>query len=116
MDSLAQREKLKFWHKIIQTFDLVHLSIPKIEGGHFLWRTREASHLELNYEEVRRLSLYNPTSYKKKLKIELPKNFALMKVVDENFVQIQNQTHHLELEFLPEGSLSLDFGVFSHDG
>ena len=57
--------------------------------------------------------MYNPTSYKRKIKLELNKNFALMKILDEVHVKTNIQNSELSIEILPEGSLSLDFGVYS---
>ena len=66
---------------------------------------------ELNFEKVKRLSLFNSSSYKKKLKIRYPSDYVLRKVVNENNVDVLSSTHEVELSFLPKSSVSLDFGV-----
>ncbi len=68
---------------------------------------------ELKFEEIRRLSLYNPTSYRKKIKMNLSRNFVVYKVIDEINVIVQTFPNELEIELSPEGSVIVDFGVFS---
>jgi hypothetical protein len=59
------------------------------------------------------MDLFNPSSYKKKMRFQIPENFRLLKVVDEEKVTFNHGQREIDIEFLPEGSLSLDFGVFS---
>lgn len=113
LESLSNDKLFTFWSKLVSTFHLYHLELTKVEGIDYSWRTRTSSLNELNYEEVRRLSVYNPTSYKKKVKVNVKKNFVLMKVLDEINVSVNSHPHEIEIEILPEGSLSLDFGVFT---
>ena len=104
---------LEFWKTLVQTFSLVHVPIQNSEGVDFYWRTRPSSANELKFEEVRRLSLYNPTSYRKKIKMNLTKNFVVYKVLDETNVIVQTYPSEIEIELSPEGSVIVDFGVFS---
>lgn len=115
-DSLVENagdDLAHFWSKIIETFSLVHVDIKNSEGIDFYWRTRPSTTNELKFEEVRRLSLYNPTSYRKKVRITLSKNFVIYKVIDEINVIVQTYPNEVEVELLPEGSVILDFGVFT---
>jgi len=57
--------------------------------------------------------MYNPTSYKKKVRIQLTRNFALLRVVDKVNVVVQSYPSELEVQFLPGASVSLDFGMFT---
>jgi hypothetical protein len=103
----------KFWQKLISTFVVKHLPVNYIEGLHCNWRSRPSDYKELEYEEIRRLSIYNPTNYKKKLRLDLKTGFNLLKILDDKNVKF-NTTHNLvEVEFLPEGKVSMDFGVYS---
>ena len=102
-----------FWSRLFSTFKINHLSLPYEEGIYFTWRVRAATHNELNYEEIRRMGVYNPTSYKKKIRFAFPHHFNLVKIVDETNVKIKTHPHEVELELLPEGSVSFDFGVFT---
>jgi len=113
IDCKQYNKVFNLWEKIIQTFDIRHLEFQCSEGVEYYWRSRASHYNELNFEEVRRLSLYNPTSYKRKIKLELNKNFALMKILDEVHVKTNVLNSELFIEILPEGSLSLDFGVYS---
>jgi len=115
-DSLLDLDDKKiseFWHKVLTTFKTNHLMVLPPEGVQVTWRERGCNTNELNYEEVRRMDLYNPSSYKKKMKFSIPDNFRLLKVVDEEKVTFHHGQKEIEIDFLPEGSLSLDFGVFS---
>lgn len=110
---LPQAKQDAFWSKVLNTFELRSVQIEKAHEVVHLWRTRAASAHELNYEEVRRLSLYNPSSYKKKVILKHPRNFALMKVIDPVNADAHPGQEQLEMVLLPQGSVSLDFGVFS---
>jgi hypothetical protein len=113
LDSLDEGKLFQFWTKILETFSLPILELNLPDGVLSFWRTRCAHAHELNYEEIRRLSLYNPSSYKKKFTISLPKTMVLLKVVDQFYVEVQTKPSTLEIMMSPEGSVSLDFGVFS---
>jgi hypothetical protein len=115
-DQFAEANKedyFEFWQKIVETFSLLHIAIQNAEGIDYYWRTRPSSTNELKFEEVRRLSLYNPTSYRKKVKMNLSKNFVVYKVLDETNVIVQTFPNELDIELSPEGSVIIDFGVFS---
>ena len=110
---LSKQQFYDFWKILVETFSLVHVPIQNSEGVDFYWRTRPSSANELKFEEVRRLSLYNPTSYRKKIKMNLTKNFVVYKVLDETNVMVQTYPNEIEIELSPEGSVIVDFGVFS---
>ena len=111
--ALSKQEFHDFWKTLVETFSLVHVPIHNVDGVDFYWRTRPSSTNELKFEEVRRLSLYNPTSYRKKVKMNLTKNFVVYKVLDEINVIVQTYPNEIEIELSPEGSVIVDFGVFS---
>lgn len=113
LEELDPDKRLIFWHDLLATFNLTKLEIKSEEGLEYSWRQRGAHATELQFEEVRRLSVYNPTSYKKRMLLEIPKNFALIKLLDETHVQSQSRPGSMMLEFLPMGSITLDFGLFS---
>jgi hypothetical protein len=111
LSDLDQSKTNDFWQRLISTFNLQHFSIKGIEGTFVVWMTRESDHRELNYQEIRRVSIYNPSSYKRKMRLEMIDRFKLIKVVDENLVSFTHSPEEMQIELLPEGSLSLDFGV-----
>lgn len=109
---MSQSEYEEFWVKIVETFSILHIPIQNVDGLDYYWRTRPSTSNELKFEEVRRLSLYNPTSYRKKIKMSLGKNFVVYKVLDEINVTVQTFPNEIEIEISPEGSVIVDFGVF----
>ncbi len=102
-----------FWKKIIYSFSFYHIPILDADGVDFFWRTRASRTTELKFEEIRRLSLYNPTSYKKKVRMKFTKNFVVYKVLDETNTVVQSYPQEVDVELLPDGSVVIDFGVFS---
>ncbi len=106
-------EYFNFWKALVDTFTIVHVPINNADGIDYYWRTRPSSTNELRFEEVRRLSVYNPTSYRKKIRMSLSKNFVVYKVLDEINVIVQTYPNEIEIELSPDGSVIVDFGVFS---
>lgn len=113
LPELKSADILKFWQKILETYDLLHVDMETEEGVDHFWRVREAKPSELSFEEIRRLNLYNSTSYRRKVEIRYPKSFALLKLVDETNVRTQSGQGLLQIEILPGGSVAVDFGVYS---
>ncbi|PIQ55147.1 MAG: hypothetical protein COW01_08385 [Bdellovibrionales bacterium CG12_big_fil_rev_8_21_14_0_65_38_15] len=113
LPELKDAELSKFWNKILETYDIVHVDMEAEEGVDHFWRVREAKPSELSFEEIRRLNLYNSTSYRKKVEIRFQKTFALLKLVDETNVRTQSGQGLLQIEILPGGSVAVDFGVYS---
>ncbi len=113
-DGTTQGPGAEFWEKALAHFDLPHLGRMVGDDVHFFWRTRSSNPAELNYEEVRRLGLYNHSSYKKRVKIPLTRSFVLMKIIDEVNAVVQSYPNEVEIQLLPEGAVSLDFGVFTN--
>lgn len=109
----APSKMKNFWLKLISSFEQPYLKINAPDEIEYYWRTRDSNSNELNYEEVRRVNFYNPSSYKKKVTIYLQKNFALLKKIDEMHVKVKSNNYEVEVELLPEGSVSFDFGMYS---
>ncbi len=103
--------KNQFWDKVFSSLDLRYPSIEAEEGLRYTWFDRGVASSELKFERVKRVTFFNPTSYKKKVKIRYPSQFIFQKSIDEKNVSMNNTTHEIELYFLPKGSISLDFGV-----
>lgn len=106
-------KQMHFWERVISTFSIRHLRIVDDQEVDFSWRRRSTSANELSYEEVRRLSFYNSTSYKKKLNFQVPKNFVLVRVIDQINVKVETTSHVVQVEMLPGASVSFDFGIYS---
>ena len=113
LEENSQNQLLFFWERVLNIFDCKH---PKFKGADdllFFWKYRETNSMDLNFEEIRRLSVYNPTSYKKKVKVCLEKSFSLIKLLDQGGVQVSTQPYQIEIKLSPGGFLSLDLGVYS---
>ena len=83
---LDEKKALEFWHRVISTFELGHLIVIPPDGVQIAWKVRSSNTQELQFEEVRRMGIYNPSSYKKKVKFVIPSHFRLLKVLDEDKV------------------------------
>ncbi len=105
-------EKVKFWKNILTYLNLNHPKVHSDEDVYSLWRIRSSASHELSYLDVRRINLYNPTSYKKTVKIDTLKKFAFMKVIDPSNATARTVTEGVEVELLPNGRLALDFGHY----
>ena len=112
LDRLDKSDLSEFWERILSTFNIRHVQVEADEGIEFFWRMRMTSPSELNYEEVRRVNLFNLSSYRKKAIINFPKSFALMKVGDKVNAQVETGPHQVHLDFLPGAMAGIDFGVF----
>ena len=105
-------QKVGFWNSIVNFLNIKHLKFEAPDDVFYFWRSRLSNTYELNYEEIRRLSLYNPTSYKKKVQINSSSNFAYLKSLDQIRCDIKSSPLGIDIELLPGGSVSLDYGYY----
>lgn len=105
-------KKLNFWETLTAYLKIKHLSVQTDDQVFFFWNSRASNPYELDYEEIRRVSLYNTTSYKKKAHIVSAKNFAFLKTVDQKNVEVKSTPIGIDVQLLPGGSVSLDFGYY----
>lgn len=105
-------KKMDFWRGVVSYLQIKHLKIEDEDDTFYFWKFRTPKHHELNYEQIRRVSLYNPSGFKKRARVLADKNFALLKVIDEIGSKIKPGTMGVEIELSPGGSVSLDFGYF----
>lgn len=101
-----------FWEHLVKYSQLRHLTLRAETMPYFLWRTRPTGSYELNYDEVRRLSLYNPSESRQRCQIMGSKNFAFIKVVDPQAASARSTPMGVDVEMMPGGTISLDFGHF----
>lgn len=101
-----------FWDAIINFLGIHHIDVQADENVFCFWKSRTSNAYELNYQEVRRLFLYNTTSYKKKVQIPNHKNFALLKTLDEKNVNLKSNPLGVEIELMPGGSVAIDYGYY----
>ncbi len=112
-DKLKQSpDKNKLWNHLFRYFGLNQPKMLLDEDVFSLWRIRATAPHELSYLDVRRVTLYNPTSYKKQVRIETQKHFAFLKTIDPNKAQARSTPEGVEVELLPNGKIALDFGHY----
>ena len=103
-----------FWHKIINTFTIKSIQLNSTDHDlNYAWFTRGTRPGELGYEEVRRVHIYNATSYVKKVEISVSTYFSLLKVVNKVNAVLETKPKNIKITMQPQGKLLLDFGVFS---
>lgn len=114
-EKLSGKETNEFWKNI---FRFIKMNLPEVimdREVFGLWNIRETSSTDLNYLDVRRINLYNPTSYKKSVTIRTHKHFAFMKMVDPERAQAKTTPEGVQIELLPNGTVALDFGHFEEN-
>jgi hypothetical protein len=115
-DSLINHpENEKFWQHIFRYMNLSQPETLMDEDVFGLWRIRSASQADLNYLDVRRVNLYNPTSYKKRVNVRTKKHFAFMKMVSPLRAEAKSTPEGVEVELLPYGMIGLDFGHYEEN-
>lgn len=108
-------KKKDFWKNLFRWFNLSQPEVLMDQEVYGLWRIRATSADDLNYLDVRRFSLYNPTSYRKQVTIHTQKHFAYMKMVDPVRAQAKSISQGVEVELLPGGRVSMDFGHYEEE-
>lgn len=105
-------KKVAFWEHVTKYLQLRHMEVRGEEPLFYTWKTRATGSYELNYDEIRRLSIYNPTPHRMRLQVLSTKQFAFLKVVDPTQAQAKSTPMGIDVEIMAGGSISLDFGHF----
>ncbi|MBF0359577.1 MAG: hypothetical protein HQK49_01105 [Oligoflexia bacterium] len=103
-------KKHSFWENIISYFNIDHLKLNFENDVFFQWKGRRPFHNELEFIEIRRVIFYNPSSYKRTVKIQKNKNFVLLKTIDEQNVFVNPHEKGLDIDLMPNSSVGIDFG------
>lgn len=109
---LEGKDASEFWRNI---FRFIRMTLPEVimdREVFGLWNIRATGNTDLNFLDVRRINLYNPTSYKKSVTIRTHKHFAFMKSIDPERAQAKSTPEGVQVELLPNGTVALDFGHF----
>jgi hypothetical protein len=109
---IANPDREKFWSHIFRFLNLVQPEMSQDVDVFNLWRIRATAPHELSYLDVRRVNIYNPTSYKKSISIRTHKHFAFMKMIDPTRAKAKSTPEGVEVELLPNGKIALDFGHY----
>ena len=97
---------------MVSYLDVKHMQVDQDTDVQYFWMKRAANSFELSYEEIRRVHVYNPTSYKKKMRFKSTSGFAFLRSIDEKFVELKSTPIGIELTLMPGGSITIDFGYF----
>lgn len=109
----SNEELSTFWTKVVKSIGYEACEISQNGEVRYKWQERAVASSDLKYDKVKRVSFFNPSSYKQKLSIKYPSNYVFQKMIDQNHVDINNSPYEIELNFMPKGSISLDFGIIS---
>lgn len=109
---VKRTESEKFWDHIFKYFKLVQPELHMDEEVFSMWRIRSTTPHELSYLDVRRVNLYNPTSYKKTVSIKTHKHFAFMKMIDPTRANAKSTPEGVDIELMPKSKIALDFGHY----
>lgn len=109
---LDEESGKKFWAHLFKYFNLNHMDVALGDEVFSLWRIRATTPHELSFLDVRRVNLYNPTSYRKQVTIQTKGGFAFMKMIDPSKASAKSVGHGVEVELLPNGRIGLDFGHY----
>lgn len=104
-----KERRLHFWDKLFDILNITQIKLNSTESLVGIWRIRAAGDFDLNYIDIRRLNLYNPTSYKKSLIIPNQNGFAFLKIIDPSAATAKSGTNGIDVEILPNGKIGLDF-------
>ena len=102
-----------FWIKVVRSIGHSSCEITQTGQVRYKWQERSVASSDLKYDKVKRVSFFNPSSYKQKLSIKYPSEYVFQKMIDQNHVDISNSPYEIELSFMPKGTISLDFGIIS---
>lgn len=105
-------ENQKFWAHLFRYFNLYEPEIVLDKDVFCLWGVRATGQNDLSYLDIRRVSIYNPTSYKKQVTVKTNKHFAFMKMIDPTRAVAKSSPNGVDIELLPHGRISLDFGHY----
>lgn len=106
-------DKKVLWSKVLASLEVRNLHLEAEKGLLLFWKTRTPSSIELKFEEIKRLYLYNPSSYKLNASITTNRNYFLLKKIDEINCKVDIKHPHINLSFLPKASIALDFGYIA---
>lgn len=112
-EKLATASQAKFvWKNVFKWLNLIQPEVHMDPDVFGLWKIRGTTATDLNFLDVRRFSVYNPTSYKKSITVRTQKHFAFMRMNEPLRAKAQSNPEGVEIELLPGGRVSLDFGHY----
>ena len=110
---LDMESKNEFWQKVLGNMEIPHFHLKSNLNLKFFWKTRSASPGEHNYQEIRRLCIYNSEKNKKRVKGLTQKNISLIRVGHEAEKKYESQSDQIEFEVPPQSWITVDFGIWA---
>lgn len=102
----------EFWSKVIYAAEIDFLKMSGADDVDYIWRKRPIKSNELNFEEIRRLNIYNPHNVERVITLEPSDRFFLLKKIDDHNATINRKTsRELVIDLAPKGSVGVEFGV-----
>ena len=111
LESERQETRDVFWEKVLSIFEFPYQKLELDEGVVAVWKKRPPIQSELNFEQIRRVILYNPTDFKKQAKIPAQKKFRLLRYEDEYDANVTSSGGGASVSLSADGSVAIDFGL-----
>ena len=112
---LEQTKQIDFWQGLFKLVDFNLLKIEVDESIQYISLNMLSDRSDLNFDYQKRYFFYNPSSYKKRVSIELTPGHALVKSLNAFGAEIQTLDRRIEIKLNSGGNICLDFGVFSNE-
>ncbi len=112
LKACSRENKIKFWDKVWALFGADILNIESERPIIIRYLSRSTFPEELDFQEVRRVKLLNPSSYSVKIHIHSHDHFAFLKYVDQYKTDLKSERDGVKLYVRPKGHISVDYGYF----
>ncbi len=104
-------KRIAFWEKIEELMSFRILTIRSEDKVFTSWQRRCPTLLERDLSEVRRLNVFNLSSYKKKITISMLPSYNFYREVEKKYAEVNIGSINLEIVLWPKGKASIEFGV-----
>lgn len=108
---LPMLKQEEFWRQIWEALKIPIINFKLDEELYCFWKWGTPTRGDKSFDEIRRLLVVNPSSYKKNLSGSWEHSFALIRFLDEGQVKMKQIENGVEIELKPQSMLTLDFGV-----
>lgn len=107
-------KKISFWENLFNYLSIKRLDIKPEEDIFYHIKFRGPIAGEYDYQELRKIQIWNSSSYKKSVKIKFDSSlFSFRKAHNHQNTEIKEKSDSIEISFLPKGKVTLDFGLFA---
>ncbi|MCY4644939.1 MAG: hypothetical protein OXB88_10005 [Bacteriovoracales bacterium] len=99
-----------FWDKLTSVFECPRQNLQGDGGVEVVWMKRMPVQTELNFEEIRRIVLYNPSLREKRVALAPHKKFRFLKYTRDYQATVTSISGGVDIELGADGHVALDFG------